>query len=71
MGQGQERNARNAITKAMSEGGWALLQNCHLGLSYMSELVELLSSDAVQEFHEDGRIWLTVEQSDSFPLFLL
>jgi dynein heavy chain len=71
MGQGQERNARNAITKAMSEGGWALLQNCHLGLSYMAELVELLSSDSVQEFHEDGRIWLTVEQSNSFPLFLL
>ena len=45
----------------MSEGGWALLQNCHLGISYMLELVELLSGDAVQEFHEDGRIWLTVE----------
>lgn len=25
MGQGQERNAREAVTSAMSEGGWALL----------------------------------------------
>jgi dynein heavy chain len=71
MGQGQERNARNAVTKAMVEGGWALLQNCHLGLGYMQELTELLTSDAVLDFHEDGRIWLTVEQSDSFPLYLL
>lgn len=38
----------------------------------MSELVELLTNeDAIAEFHEDGRIWLTVEQSNDFPLFLL
>jgi len=38
----------------------------------MDELVEILSNaDAIKEWNEDGRIWLTVEQSDTFPLFLL
>lgn len=37
----------------------------------MNELVDLLLSEAAQEFHEEGRLWLTVEQSSDFPLSLL
>jgi hypothetical protein len=37
----------------------------------MKELVDLLLSDATKDFHEDGRLWLTVEASSDFPLGLL
>lgn len=37
----------------------------------MNELVDFLLSDATKEFHEDGRLWLTVERSSEFPLGLL
>lgn len=42
MGQGQEVHARRLMTKCMTEGGWVLLQNCHLGLDYMQELIDLV-----------------------------
>ncbi|GAA47151.1 dynein heavy chain 5 axonemal [Clonorchis sinensis] len=38
MGEGQDGPARKAVRKAMLDGTWVLLQNCHLSLDYMSEL---------------------------------
>ena len=35
MGEGQEKPAMTAINMAASNGGWVLLQNCHLALSWM------------------------------------
>ena len=43
MGQGQEIHARRLLQQFMAEGGWVLLQNCHLGLNFMDELLDTVS----------------------------
>ena len=47
MGQGQEPHARRLVTQAMAQGHWVLLQNGHLGLPFLNELMELLKSTQV------------------------
>ena len=42
MGQGQEVHARRLLSTSFEDGGWILLQNCHLGLNYMDELLDQL-----------------------------
>ena len=44
MGQGQEVHARRLVSVSMAEGHWVLLQNCHLGLDYMDELLDTVSA---------------------------
>lgn len=42
LGQGQEPKAERAIEKAKATGGWALLQNCHLSISWMPKLASIV-----------------------------
>lgn len=52
-----------------TQGGWALLQNCHLGLDFMDELMDTVTeTDAV---HETFRLWITTEVQKHFPITLL
>ena len=38
LGQGQGKKASNMVNDNSQKGGWVLLQNCHLAVSWMSEL---------------------------------
>jgi len=60
MGQGQEGPAEAIVAKFGKEGGWAMLQNCHLMQSWVPKLervFEIVSEDA----HEDFRMYLSAE----------
>ncbi|KAI8438606.1 hypothetical protein MSG28_011048 [Choristoneura fumiferana] len=73
MGQGQEIHARKLIDRGLKEGIWVLLQNCHLGLEYMVEIMEQfaeLEKDPTQ-VHETFRLWVTTEVHPKFPITLL
>lgn len=51
------------------QGGWVLLQNCHLGLEYMVELTTLLTETTTVD--PSFRLWITTEVSPQFPISLL
>jgi len=60
MGQGQEKNAENALLKYAEEGGWVFLQNVHLMETWLPKLERSLEI-AAETGHDDFRCFLSAE----------
>ena len=73
MGEGQDVVAQRAIDAATANGSWVLLQNCHLGLSFVDTLetsmLRLKNPDS--NCSSDFRLFVTTEPTPKFAIGLL
>uniref|UniRef100_A0A803U0S0 Dynein axonemal heavy chain 6 n=1 Tax=Anolis carolinensis TaxID=28377 RepID=A0A803U0S0_ANOCA len=65
LGQGQGPIAEKMIKDAMNTGNWIFLQNCHLAVSWMLPMEELIKT------FTDFRLFLSSMPSDTFPVTVL
>ena len=69
MGQGQEVHGRRLMQQCMMGGGWVLLQNCHLSLDYIIEVMDQVLE--TENIHISFRLWVTTEVHLKFPITFL
>ncbi|CAH8665291.1 unnamed protein product [Schistosoma haematobium] len=69
MGQGQEIHAKRLVSNLLTTGGWILLQNCHLSLAYVAELLSQITE--IEHIHPEFRLWVTTEVHTQFPISFL
>ncbi|KAM3865367.1 dynein axonemal heavy chain 6 [Diretmus argenteus] len=71
LGQGQGPIAEKMIRKALKNGNWVFLQNCHLAVSWMLAMEELINTFTDKDIHEDFRLFLSSMPTKVFPVTVL
>jgi len=71
LGQGQDKKAERYIKDGCANGGWVVLQNCHLFVSWMSKLEKMVEEFTPATVKNDFRLWLTSAPSSAFPVSIL
>eukprot|EP00163_Fabomonas_tropica_P006841 TRINITY_DN1642_c0_g2_i1.p1 TRINITY_DN1642_c0_g2~~TRINITY_DN1642_c0_g2_i1.p1 ORF type:complete len:1585 (+),score=560.99 TRINITY_DN1642_c0_g2_i1:482-4756(+) len=71
LGQGQGERAAHLINEAAAQGGWLLLQNCHLAVSWLPTLQSIVDSFTPKTVNPAFRLWLSSMPSDKFPVSIL
>ncbi len=59
LGQGQGPIAEALMKQARETGEWVCLQNCHLAVSWLGKLEQILEKSKELEIHDEFRLWLT------------
>lgn len=54
------------VQNAKLNGGWVLIQNCHLSIEFCNEILDSMTNST--DIHEKFRIWITTESSPRFPI---
>jgi len=70
LGRGQGPKAQVLIQDNLVRGGWVLLMNCHLAVSWMPKLEQIVESIDDTK-HRDFRLWLTSMPTKAFPVSVL
>lgn len=70
LGSGQGPKAEQMINENLNRGGWVLLMNCHLSISWMPKL-EAIVEQIDDTKHRDFRLWLTSVPNPHFPVSIL
>nr|KAF6328674.1 dynein axonemal heavy chain 6 [Pipistrellus kuhlii] len=73
LGQGQGPIAEKMIKDAMKTGNWVFLQNCHLAVSWMLPMEELIKTftDPHNTIKDTFRLFLSSMPSATFPVTVL
>ncbi|KAK9295362.1 hypothetical protein QLX08_010308 [Tetragonisca angustula] len=74
LGQGQGPVAEGHLRTGIIEGRWVFLQNCHLAVSWMIILEQLVTEIAEEPediIHKDFRLFLSSMPSAAFPVSVL
>ena len=72
LGQGQGPIAEALIHDCAIKGDWVVLQNCHLGKSWMPRMEKIVESfPTMADLHDDFRLWLTSMPAPYFPVPVL
>ncbi|XP_038570255.1 dynein heavy chain 6, axonemal isoform X1 [Micropterus salmoides] len=73
LGQGQGPIAEKMIHAALKSGKWVFLQNCHLAVSWMLAMEELIKTftEPDTSIHESFRLFLSSMPTKVFPVTVL
>uniref|UniRef100_A0A8C9WNZ6 Dynein axonemal heavy chain 6 n=1 Tax=Scleropages formosus TaxID=113540 RepID=A0A8C9WNZ6_SCLFO len=73
LGQGQGPIAEKMILEALKTGSWVFLQNCHLAVSWMLAMEELIKtfSEPDTTIHKNFRLFLSSMPTKVFPVTVL
>ncbi|XP_012535785.2 dynein heavy chain 7, axonemal-like [Monomorium pharaonis] len=69
MGDGQQTNVEILVEQARREGGWILLENCHLAVSWLPRLEQICENLSGTSL--DFRLWLSSRSTPHFPISVL
>ena len=70
LGKGQGEKAEKLVKAFQTKGGWVLLQNCHLAVTWMPKLEELCEN-LREDVHPEFRLWMTSMPTPYFPISVL